>query len=142
MKAIPPIKSVMTPFPHWIEVDEPLARARDVMAEHEIRYLPVMERGKLVGVLTEKDMRKAETSGGTDGDDTLVKDVCDLEAYVVGLSEPLDHVLSEMADKHIGSALVVKDGKLAGIFTLTDACRCFEKLLHSLFPTGGNDNAA
>ena len=121
---------------------ETLTHARDVMAEHDIRYLPVMERGKLVGVLTEKDMRKGETSGASAGDEALVKDVCDLEAYIVGLSEPLDHVLSKMADNHIGSALVVKDGKLAGIFTLTDACHCFGKLLRSLFPPSGNDHAA
>ena len=36
-----------------------------------------------------------------------------------------DRVLLHMADEHIGCALVVKDGRLAGIFTTTDACRVF-----------------
>ena len=141
MKAIPPIKAVMTPFPYWIEIDAPVASAREMMTRQAIRHLPVMDRGRLVSVLTEEDVacppeQTLERPG------RLVRDVCEMEAYVVGLSEPLDRVLLHMAQNHVGSALVVKDGKLAGIFTVTDACRSFGKLLRSLFPAGGDDEAA
>jgi hypothetical protein len=39
-----------------------------------------------------------------------------------------------MADKHVRSVLVVKGDKLAGIFTVTDACRHFAELLQSQYP--------
>jgi acetoin utilization protein AcuB len=135
MKAIPPIKAVMTPFPYWIDGEASVERARLMMAERSIRHLPVMRGGRLVSVLTEREVQLA--SG-----ETKVRDVCRMGAYVVGLSEPLDRVVLHMAEHHVGSALVVKDGKLAGIFTLTDACLCLGRLLRTLFPAGGDDAAA
>ena len=135
MKAIPPIKSVMTPFPHWIDIDEPLVRAREMMTRQSLRHLAVMEGGKLVSVLGKHDLERP-------GRKDRVRDVCRKGVYVVGLSEPLDRVLLQMGEEHLDCALVVKDGKLAGIFTVTDLCRCFGKLLRSLFPPGGDDRAA
>jgi acetoin utilization protein AcuB len=141
MKAIPPIKSVMTPFPHWIEADATLSRARALMAEHGIRHLPVMEHGKLVSVLSDRDLRGPGATGGSAASDLRVRDACSRGAYVVGLTEPLDRVLLHMAVHHLDAALVVKEGKLAGIFTSTDACLAFGKLLRALFPPGGDEAA-
>ena len=78
----------------------------------------------------------------TGGDGPSVRDLCGgRPAYVVKLSEPLDRVLLHMADQGVDAALVVKDGKLAGIFTVSDACQQFGKLLRTLFPHGGDDAA-
>lgn len=144
MKDIPPIKAVMTPFPHWVEIERPVAAARSMMAEHEIHHLPVMDAGQLVSVVTDREIRMVLDAGPNppSEDDLSVRDVCRPGAYVVGLFEPLDRVLQHMAEEHIDSVLVVKDDKLAGIFTHTDACRHFRKLLRQLFPSGGDDTAA
>lgn len=134
MKAIPPIKSVMTPFPHSIEASEEASRAGAMMAEHGVRHLPVMQDGQPMGVLTAADVlgRAAEGSAG---------EACRRNVYIVDLYEPLDRVLTNMAEQHFESALVVKEGKLVGIFTITDACRYFGKLLRTLFPRGSGDAA-
>jgi len=138
MKAIPPIKAVMTPFPHWIDIEDSLERARSMMDEYAIRHLPVMERGGLVSVLSLKELQRAAAiSSG----EARVRDVCDAGPYVVALSEPLDRVLLHMSEHGLDSVLVVKEGRLAGIFTMSDACRHFAKLLRSLFPPGGDDAA-
>jgi predicted transcriptional regulator len=138
LKAIPQVKAVMTPFPYWVDIDDALSRALAMMAEHAIRHLPVVEGGRLVSVLSEKDLPGASE----DREKLRVRDVCHGgEAYVVGLSEPLDRVLFHMAEHGLDSALVVKDSKLAGIFTVSDACQHFGKLLRSLFPPGGDDAA-
>jgi CBS domain-containing protein len=110
------------------------------MKQHGIRHLAVKSEGELVAVITERDIRNARNLN-SDADDLSVGEICLRHAYVVELSEPLDRVLLGMADQHIDSALVVKDGKLAGIFTISDACRGFRKLLRSLFPSGGDDAA-
>jgi acetoin utilization protein AcuB len=138
MKAIPPMKAVMTPFPHWVDIDAPLARARALMDEHAIRHLPVVEKGSLVSILGEDELRRA--AEGVTGE-LRVRDVCEAGPYVVELFEPLDRVLLHMAEHHLDSMVVTKDGKLAGIFTVSDACRHFGKLLRSLFPPSG-DSAA
>jgi CBS domain-containing protein len=135
MKDIPPIKAVMTLFPYWVGVDEPLERARAMMAEHEVGHLPVMDGDRLVGVLDARTLR-----AGREG--ARVRDVPLAEAHVVSLHEPLDRVLMQMAEHHLHTVLVVKEEKLAGIFTSTDACRSFGRLLRQLFPRGGDDDAA
>ena len=71
--------------------------------------------------------------GSRKSESLQVSDACVLDAYVVDLSSRLDRVLAEMADRHIGSALVVKHGKLAGIFTTSDACHHFGRFLAQFF---------
>jgi CBS domain-containing protein len=138
MKAIPPIKAVMTPFPFVIDIDAPLSRAREMMRANAIRHLPVVDTGRLVGLLGPRDL----VPPGDGADDRRVRDACSgTPAYVVGLTEPLDRVLMHMADRRLDAALVVKDDKLAGIFTASDACQQFGKLLRTLFPQGGDEAA-
>ena len=47
-----------------------------------------------------------------------------------------------MAQNHIGCALVVKNGRLAGIFTTTDACRHYSELLRTIHAPGDGNDAA
>ncbi len=141
---IPPIKVVMTPFPWFIHVEDLLLHAREVMEEHGIRHLPVTRAGKLVGVVSARDIALLlDPRQPRERLEALtVADACVLDAYVVDLAAPLDRVLFEMAERHIGSALVTKKGKLAGIFTVTDACRTFADFLRARFPRDGGDEAA
>lgn len=137
LKGIPSVKAMMTPFPHAIENGESVRRAADMMADYNIGHLPVMEEGKLVGVVSEKDIAKIRKPSAR-----LLKDIRLGKAYIVELTEPLDVVLLHMAKAHIDCAVVVKDERLVGIFTRTDACRCFGYMLRSLFPRGHDDDAA
>lgn len=136
---MPPVKAVMTPFPHWIEASEPLSAARAMLAQHSIRHLPVMDEGQLIGVLSDSDLRQVEAGGGGK---RRVRDVPLTAAFIVDRLEPLDRVLRRMATEHLDPALVVLSGKLVGIFTLTDACRSFGEFLRSIFPEDGGDDAA
>jgi len=131
----------MTPFPYSIGIDEPLAAAADMMSEHQFRHLPVVEGTELVGVLSERLVREAIERARQTGSESIVRDAPVLEAYVVGLDAQLDNVVLAMADRHLSSALVVKNGRLAGIFTSTDACRCLGEHLRSDFSVGGDDVA-
>ncbi len=143
MRHVPLIKSVMTPFPYSIAIDAPIEDAQAMMADHDIRHLPVKDNGKIVSVISERDIRLTLQSGSQHGKEPLrVRDVIVPETYIVELNERLDSVLLHMARHHIGSALVVRNGKLAGIFTMTDACRCYGEYLRSLFPTGNGHDAA
>lgn len=143
MKDIPPISALMTPFPYSIDAAEPLDRAREMMAEHRFRHLPVKEKGRLAGVVNERDVERAlDLRRGPGSDSGLtVGDVAG-EAFIVEMSEPLDGVLLSMASRRLDSALVVKDGRLAGIFTMTDAYRSFARHLRELYRPGPGDEAA
>lgn len=140
---IPSVGWAMTPFPWFIQVDDRIEQAVSLMREQDIRHLPVTRDGELVGIVTERDIQLAESmAAGSSGRELLVRDVCAFEPYVVDIGDRLDGVLLEMAGRRIGSALVVKQGKLAGIFTATDACRAFGDFLRAMFPKGTGNEAA
>jgi len=146
MKKIPTIKSVMTAFPYWVEITESLEVTKNRMLEHDISHLPVKEKGELVGVVSVHDIEKVDHILGEDGKADLsqitVNEVCVLKPYMVDLNEPLDNVLVHMANFHIGSVIVLKNNRLAGVFTKHDACRHFAELLRYQFRVdAGNDIA-
>ena len=138
---LPTLKSAMTPFPHSVEVDAPLQEARDLMRSHDFHHLPVTEAHKLVGVISERDIMAAQGRGG-DAARLAVRDVCVAGAYVGDLEEPIEDVLLTMAERHIGSAIVTRKGRLAGVFTSMDVCRSFGEFLLEYFPRPGGGQAA
>lgn len=128
----PSIRSVMTPFPHSIDVEEPLEEARRMMEEHGIRHVPVKDGEALVGLVSDRDIKLVlgPYCGGTDAEDApRVRHACVVDVFKAEMTTPLQWVVAEMARRRIGSALITKDGRLAGIFTATDACRCLAELL-------------
>lgn len=144
MKPPPSLKMVMTPFPYSVERSAPLEEARYVMDQHNVRHLPVTDGHELVGLITDRDMRSvlALPMELKVASNLTVKDVYIPDAYVVDLNEPLENVLLTMAARHIGSALVTRQGNLAGIFTAVDACRCFGDYIRENFPRPDGDEAA
>ena len=121
----PTIESVMTPYPYSIDIDDHVSSAKTALVQYKIRHPPVKEGDKLVGVITARDIDMAINCGvdTSVGSDVRVRKLCNKHVYVVAPGETLVAVLNYMADHYIGSALIVRDGKLKGIFTFTDACR-------------------
>ena len=145
MKSNPLIKSVMTPFPHSIDINASIIDARKFMMSHHIRHLPVTDNAELVGMLTDRDIKLIL---GPDFDypsqqELSVRDVYIDEPFIVSLDAPLAGVLSQMVERHIGSVLVTRKGKLAGVFTSTDVCRSFHQFItDKLPPSDDGDEAA
>jgi acetoin utilization protein AcuB len=144
MDHIPSIRSVMTPFPYFVDVGDSLLAARTLMVRNDVRHLPVKDGNELVGVLTDRDLKRAlDPDLGLPGKDELfVRDVFMPGAFTVDTSEPLDRVLEVMADRHLGSVLVTSHGRLAGIFTTVDACRVLCEHLRALGPPRPGDHVA
>ena len=133
MKKIPIIEDIMTPFPYTILASETVKKAKIFMVENSIRHLPVVSKGKLVGILTDRDIKLAQavTKEENYDENYLVEDLCLYDVYVVEDSTRADDVLKYMAANRIGSALITKNDKLVGIFTVTDACRTFSEHLRA-----------
>jgi CBS domain-containing protein len=140
----PQILAYMTPFPYSIEADAPLAEAHAFLRERHIRHLPVTERGQLAGVLTDRDIKLAlgPDLGSPPERELTVRDVFQPESYVVDAAASLVEVAAAMADRHVGSALVTRGGKLVGIFTSTDVCRALARVLRDQHPRPGPDEVA
>lgn len=144
MSRIPLLKSVMTPFPWWVEVDDPLLAARDMMRKHKVRHLPVKDDGRLVSVVTDRDLKFAldPELGLPPRESMRVRDVCVFTAYIVDIETRLEEVLETMAERRIGSALVTKDDKLVGIVTSPDICRTLAGMIRRLRGEDGEPRIA
>ncbi len=144
MNHMPLVASVMTPFPHSVQIDDSLRRARELMVEHEVRHLPVKRAQVLVGILSDRDLKRAMDPelGLPPKEELFVEDAYVPDPCVVDAHTPLDEVLEAMVTRHIGSVLVTSHGRLAGILTTTDVCRTYRAHLRTLYhPVAGNEVA-
>lgn len=127
------VATVMTPFPYSVDAREDLRTAHAMMKEHGIRHLPVMREGKLEGIVSERELEVALGVISERDPEVLlpVWAVCHRNPYTVDLDVPIAEVADAMANQHIGSVLVTRKGKLAGIITTVDICRAFAELMRS-----------
>lgn len=130
-KPIPHISKYMTTTPHTIGVDQTLQTAHKLMRDHHFRHLPVLQGGKLVGMVTERDLALIETLKDVDPTKVTVEDAMTPAPYTVAPDALLDEVVATMAEHRYGSAVVVDNNHVVGVFTTVDALVAFSDLLHS-----------
>lgn len=132
-KSMPTLAHVLTPFPHHIDKQAAIADAEAMMLEHDIRHLIVMNDGDIDGLLSERDIQKHTGLGQNNRDGLTVSDICVNTVVVADIHDPLDKILDAMAEQHLGSVVVLKNGELSGIFTNIDACKSFSIYLKEQF---------
>ncbi|MCA9705245.1 MAG: CBS domain-containing protein [Myxococcales bacterium] len=118
-----PIRDFMTPSVHTISMESTLPEARNLMQEHGIRHLPVLDEGKLVGLLSDRDLARLEGFPMVDFNLVSVPDAMSEQPYVVSPDTAALEVVRTMRDQRYGSAIVTEAGKVVGVFTTTDALR-------------------
>jgi acetoin utilization protein AcuB len=128
-KAIPHIDHYMTPSPYSVGQEQALVHAHKLMRAHNIRHLPVLHGGKLVGVLSDRDLHLIESLRDVDPDKVTVEEAMSPTPYTVSPKAPLDEVVREMAQHKYGCAVVEDNGKVVGVFTTVDAMRAFAEML-------------
>ncbi len=131
MKSIPTVQKYMTVLPHTIGADQSLSKADQMMSELRVRHLPVLDGGKLVGILTDRDVRLVESFRDVDPEKVSVQEAYTPDPFVTTPNTPLNQVCSEMAAHKFGCALVVDNHKLVGIFTWVDALKAMDHLMET-----------
>ena len=126
----PTIEHYMTPMPITIANDQPMTEAHRMMREHRIRHLPVLHGGKLVGIVSDRDLHLLETLRDIDPDEVAVEDAMSPEIYAVAPDATLEHVVGEMAERKLGAAVVARGARVLGVFTTVDALHALAELLH------------
>lgn len=126
---MPPISRYMTRQPWTIRRDVPLSKAKEMMRDHHIRHLPVLDGGNLVGVISERDILQVERFQHL-GDQFVVEDAMTEDVYTVDFHEATDTVVEAMAEHKYGSVVVRNRGnQIEGIFTTVDAMQVLAELL-------------
>jgi acetoin utilization protein AcuB len=111
----------MTRTPLLIGVEQSLTAAHEVMRSNGIRHLPVLHGGKLVGVVSQRDLHIVESLRDVSPDEVTVEEAMTQDVYAVPPRTPLREVVSEMAERKLGSAVVVEGTRIVGVFTIVDA---------------------
>ena len=128
------IAAFMTSQPVTIGRRESLATAHHMMRANNVRHLPVLEHGELVGIVTQRDLLFLETIRGVDLDEDTVEDAMSSDTYAVGPDVPIATVARHMARKRYGCAVVIERGRVAGVFTATDALRLIAEIAQAPKP--------
>ena len=126
---MPPISRYMTRQLWTIGSGATLAAAHQLMRAHLIRHLPVMDADKLVGVVTERDLHLMETLPDADPDEVTVNEAMTEDVYVAAPDDPVADVVEHMADRKLGSAVVMAHDRVEGIFTSIDALQVLATVL-------------
>src|SRR5574341_437096 len=129
----------MTRNPITIEADTPFLEARLILKEKRIRHLPVVDRGKLIGVVTDRDVKEAAPSGATTLDvfemnylllKMKVRDLIKQEPVTIKPTNSVEKAALLMHDHRIGCLPVVDEaGKLVGLITETDLLEVMVEIL-------------
>ena len=124
------IKDYMSWTPHTIGLDIPISTAKKMMREYHVRHLPVLSRGKLVGVVSERNVTEGLMTKG--GENFTVDDIMTPDPFAVDWETSLADVVEGMADEKYGCAIIEdKANRAIGIFTTVDACRALNGLLEA-----------
>jgi acetoin utilization protein AcuB len=123
------ISEIMSPVTHSIGVDQSMSEAAHRMHQFGIRHLPVLRGGRLVGLVSERDIAMVESLPGVDPEAVSVAEAMTAEPYAVPPGASLPAVLREMATHKYGTAVVVEGERPVGIVTTIDALRLCARLL-------------
>jgi acetoin utilization protein AcuB len=112
-----------------VETFDSIAIARQLMAKHRVNQLPVLDDDRLIGIVTDRDIRDAyPTSMMIDqtraidqfAEKVTVEEVMSRDIFIVRPETPLVQAVSLLRKHRIGSLPVVKNRQLVGIITRSD----------------------
>jgi len=131
----------MTAFPYSVDIHQTVEYARQFLQQHSLGHLPVTDDDELVGVISKRDI-EFNIGRHDKKKESRLSDIPMGEKFIVDLNERLDHVLRKMGGKHLDAALVTRNGRLVGIFTMTDVCTSYARFLDEVFGPPAGDDAA
>ena len=125
--AVPTVGEFMTRAPLCLDRNDPLHKAYALMRAKNIRHVVVTSGERIEGILSERDLACVEHAGDLARSTVKLHEALMPVVYCAGPKMPLSVVASEMAERRVGSAVIVEHGRVEGIFTTTDALRALAR---------------
>jgi CBS domain-containing protein len=115
------LRSIMRADPVTIETDEPVSRAAELMRDHDIGDVLVLEEGTLVGILTDRDI-VVRAVASHEGSLATVPcgSICSDHVVRLGPEDTFDDAATVMADNALRRVPVVENERVVGIVSLGD----------------------
>ena len=116
-------KDVMTRDPVTLGPLATLGEAATLMRQEDCGSIPIVEDGRLVGIVTDRDIVVRAVAAGKDARNTKVREVMSADPVCISPDTDMDEAAKVMADRQIRRLPVVEDGKLAGILVIGQIAR-------------------
>lgn len=132
------VREWMTPDPQTVSADTPVMEAMQRLREGGYRRLPVMAGKKLIGIVTDRDLKEASPSKATTLSvyelnyllsKLLVRDVMKSPVITVNADEPIENAALLIEEHRVSGLPVLDGGAVVGILTITDLTRAFVNFL-------------
>ena len=117
------IKEIMTRDVRACEPNATVADAAKVMAQGDVGPVPIVEDGRLVGIVTDRDIVVRVVAEGRDANVTTVKEIASTDLVTVAPGDDLDVALNLLAQRQVRRLPVVEGDRLVGIVAQADVAR-------------------
>jgi CBS domain-containing protein len=117
------IKEVMTRDVRACEPNAPVAEAAKMMAQEDVGPVPIIEDGRLVGIVTDRDIVVRVVAEGRDPNATTVNEIASTNLVTVSPDDDLDEALKMLAENQVRRLPVVEGERLVGIVAQADIAR-------------------
>lgn len=128
------VRRYMTRNPVTVGPNDSIRKVRTLMRQGRVRRLPVVENGRVVGIVTDRDLWERSPGGVSDGDELDTHDLADhlrvmgimtLQPVTIAPTLPVAEAARLLRASHVGALLVLEDGVLVGILTKGDLIDAF-----------------
>ncbi|MBS3052502.1 MAG: CBS domain-containing protein [Candidatus Aenigmarchaeota archaeon] len=126
------VKDVMKTQVVIARPDANIREAAKIMTDLDIGCLVVLDKDKIVGILSETDVLKKIVAQGADPEKTKVEDIMTKDVVTIDMDKNIEDVAEMMVEKKLKRLPVVNDGKLVGIITATDLISYEPKMIEAL----------
>jgi len=124
------VRDTMTQDVATLGPEASVAQAWTLCRERKVRHIPIVEDGRLIGLISDRDLRDASPVRKSDdggGENVFgwssMRDIMSASPVTIGPFDTIDHAAKEIHERRIGCLPVVEDGKLVGIITSSDMMR-------------------
>ena len=114
------VRDVMTPMVKTASPSQSLAEAAELMKGEDVGSVPVVDEGRLVGMVTDRDIALRLVAEGKDAQVTPVAEVASADVITVRPEQELDGALRLMAEHQVRRLPVVENDRLVGIVAQAD----------------------
>jgi CBS domain-containing protein len=117
------VRELMTSDPTTVGPDATLGEVATLMKQEDCGSIPVVDKGRLVGIVTDRDIVVRAIAAGKDPKKVRVSEVMSADPITIGPDADVDDARKVMADRQIRRLPVVEDSRLVGILVTAQIAR-------------------